>query len=206
MSETPITDKFADDKFIYSHIGPYERGHNDGLRIGCEKARELEGEVARLTAKLADMTADRDSWSRQNDDRVADCLRLGKEIEGLKAELSDITADRDRLNNNQTVLGEVGTSFVKEIDGLKVRLADMTADRDIWQALAVQRASELSKALSEIDRLTGELAGRHTGSEVVAWMQWMGETGDNVESWPIDEVTDKNVGIAAWKARQKEER
>lgn len=34
----------------------------------------------RLERELATMTADRDSWQRQCDDRVADVLRLGNEV------------------------------------------------------------------------------------------------------------------------------
>ena len=119
MSDTPRTDAVEPD-------GVPE----DILRL----CRDLEREVARLTAQLADMTADRDSWSKQNDDRVADCLRLG----------------------------------------------------------------------AEVDRLKAELAARFTVEEIDAYFTWWMNDGSGADDIQ-DAITDKDYGIAAWKARQKEE-
>lgn len=48
------------------------------------QATTLRDESGRLESELSQMTADRDSWQRQNEERVADVLRIGAELERWK--------------------------------------------------------------------------------------------------------------------------
>jgi hypothetical protein len=42
---TPRTDKYSNDNFYVSAIGPYERGFNDGMRKAATFSRTLETEL-----------------------------------------------------------------------------------------------------------------------------------------------------------------
>ncbi len=60
----------------------------DALKYEITNMAEWEFFARQLERELAAMTADRDSWRDQNEQRVQDCLRLGEELAALRAELA----------------------------------------------------------------------------------------------------------------------
>jgi chromosome segregation ATPase len=58
-----------------------------------DDVREAAAAIAELRAEVVELTADRDSWEQQTDDRVTDVLEQAKRAERAEAEVTRLTEE-----------------------------------------------------------------------------------------------------------------
>lgn len=169
MSDTPRTDdgiEDAENVALYLSTGSYKWKHSS-LVVPVELARQLERE-------LSAMTADRDSWCDQADQRTKDVLEQAARADKAERELAEALAANAHLVecNKRAGSGVLLDAAHAQLAAANQRIRELTEWRPMESAPRDGREVRLhnSSVVGGVNTWAGHWVTRSDGSS--AWLVW----------------------------------